>query len=282
MANQIDVSIIIVNYNTLKLTQDCIESIFNLTEGISFEVIVVDNASSDGSKDVFDNDSRIKYIYSKKNLGFGQGNNIGAEYANGKYLFFLNPDTLLENNAIYILANFLDCNPSAVACGGNLYDSQGNPTHSFRRYLPGFKWEINLFSLGLFDLCIYGKNSEFNYSDKVLKVGYISGADLMIPKSIFIENNGFSKDFFLYYEETDLCNRIKQNGGEIFSVPMAKIRHLESKSFPAEQKKYRATCVENGYQIYLKKNFSGYKQFFCGALHNFYSKLKLTYLNQKS
>ena len=84
-----DVSIIIVNYNTKQLTLDCINSVFDQTKDVSFEIILVDNASVDGSKELFEKDSRIKYIYSNQNVGFGRANNIGFEQAKGKYVFLL-------------------------------------------------------------------------------------------------------------------------------------------------------------------------------------------------
>ena len=95
-----DVSIIIVNYNTKKLTSDCINSIYEKTTGIRFEVIVVDNNSSDGSQDLFFFDFRIKFVEAGENLGFGKANNKGVEIASGKYVFFLNSDTILVNNAV--------------------------------------------------------------------------------------------------------------------------------------------------------------------------------------
>ena len=85
-----DVSIIIVTYNTLKMTNNCLESIIEYTQGINYEIILVDNASKDGSKDFFEKDLRIHYIYSESNLGFGRANNLGAKVAKGKYLFLLN------------------------------------------------------------------------------------------------------------------------------------------------------------------------------------------------
>ena len=89
----IDVSIIIVNYNTLSLTKDCIDSIVSFTKKITFEIILVDNNSNDGSKEFFQQDTRITYIYENENHGFGIANNIGAKIAIGKYLFFMNSDT---------------------------------------------------------------------------------------------------------------------------------------------------------------------------------------------
>ncbi|UVV84289.1 glycosyltransferase [Bacteroides thetaiotaomicron] len=107
-----DVSVIIVNYNTKALTKSCIESIFSETCGIEFEVILVDNASSDGSKELFQIDERIIFIESNVNLGFGKANNLGYKYATGKYIFLLNSDTLLKNNAIKLFFDFAEKNGS--------------------------------------------------------------------------------------------------------------------------------------------------------------------------
>src|SRR3712207_2177399 len=95
-----DVSIIIVNYNTCQLISNCIDTIFQNTDGISFEIIVIDNASCDASKSKFENDARINYVYSYENMGFGRANNVGMMLAKGEYIFLLNSDTLLINNAI--------------------------------------------------------------------------------------------------------------------------------------------------------------------------------------
>lgn len=264
------VSIIIVNYNTVDLTRDCINSIFALTKDIAFEVILVDNSSTDGSKEFFQNDSRIKYIYSDENLGFGGGNNLGAQVASGKYLLFLNPDTVLLNNAVKMLAKFMDANPNASACGGNLYDVDGKPTLSFRRYLPGIRWELNLISAGIFDKLLFGVNSIFNHTNNHLEVGYITGADLMVPRNLFLGCNGFSKDFFMYYEETDLCFRISQCDRKIFSVPNARIMHLEGKSFSSELAQKRRNIVENGYQTYRRKNYNSIQKIVGGFIHQLY------------
>lgn len=115
-----DVSIIIVNYNTRQLTSNCIESIFKYTNGVSFEVILVDNASTDGSIDFFTNDERIIFISSKENLGFGRANNLGYKVAKGRYIFLLNSDTLLLNNAIKIFCDTMSNVDGNIACIGTL------------------------------------------------------------------------------------------------------------------------------------------------------------------
>lgn len=231
-----DVSIIIVNYNTIGLTEQCIRSVIEHTKDLEYEIIVVDNASGDDiEKDIpalFSNSGcRILCKKLKENVGFGRGNNEGFKMAQGKYLFCLNPDTILTNNAVKILRDFLEEHDDAGACGGNLFSRDMRPNHSFRRMLPGFKWELDLLLFGKIDKCLHGDDTEFNYSGKPLEVGYITGADLMMRRDVAKAVGGFSPDFFMYFEETDLCSKIRRTGYKIMSVPEAQIIHLEGGSF---------------------------------------------------
>ena len=226
-----DVSVIIINYNTCQMTAECIDSVFEKTEGIEFEIILVDNASTDGSREFFEKDKRITYIYNYENLGFGRANNVGIEIAKGRNILFLNSDTLLINNAITILSNYLDENSRVGACGGNLYTKDLKPNHSFRRIAPSIADEVNTFFAKVPTKIIYGKNEEFNHSRKPLSVKYITGADLMIKKSVINNIGVFDPRFFMYYEETELCHRVRKNGYKIMSVPYAEIIHLDGGSF---------------------------------------------------
>lgn len=242
-----DVSIIIVNYNTLNFVRNCIESIINKTKDIDYEIIIVDNASTDGSKEYFIEDFRVKYIYSEKNLGFGLANNEGIKVATGRNIFLLNPDTLLLNNAIKILSNFLDENPQIGCCGGNLYNNDMQPIHSYSMMLPSYIWEINLLCGGIIEKMIWGKNAQFNYTGQPRKVGYICGADMMLKFDTLKQVGYFSDKFFLYYEDTELSYRIKQAGYEIVSLPDAKIQHLVGKSLGGKDfNKTRIQFVEDG------------------------------------
>ena len=120
-----DISIIIVNYNTKKLIKNCLKSVFEKTQGINFEVYVVDNNSRDGSCEMIEQDfPQVKLIKNTKNKGFGAANNIAIRESNAKYVFLLNSDTILLNNAIKIFFDFMEKpeNQKISCCGGNLYN----------------------------------------------------------------------------------------------------------------------------------------------------------------
>jgi len=250
-----DVSIIIVNYNTKDLLKQCIESVLAKTHDIEYEIIVVDNASFDGSqqmiKDIF---PKITFIESPENLGFGRANNLGFDYAKGRNFFLLNSDTILLNNAVKILSDYLDKDSQVGICGGNLYNEKGDPVLSFVRCFPSIFSELNkLFGCVLFKF-LYGKNCNFNHTNKPLKVAYIIGADIMLRASILSTVGRFDPDFFMFYEETELSYRIKKSGLSIFSVPDAHIIHLGSQSFTNNIKKTKLMLDSSN--LYYKKTLN--------------------------
>ncbi len=230
-----DVSIIIVNYNSSGLIIECLKTIYSKTKDIDFEIIIVDNNSEKDIQSKIEkynlNTLNIKYVLLNENIGFGRANNEGYNISTGRNILCLNPDTLLLNNAVKILSDFLDSNDTVGACGGNLYDCDGKSTISFRRILPGLLWEINALCLCLFEHLIWRENRYFNNSNKPINVGYVVGADLMVKRSVIEEIGFFSPDFFMYYEETDLCFRINKVGYKIQAIPDSKIIHLEGKTF---------------------------------------------------
>lgn len=136
-----NVSVIIVNYNTEELTLNCIKSIIDKTHKVSYEIIVVDNASPTRPQRL-SQQKNILYIQSETNLGFGKANNLGATRSSGEILFFLNPDTLLINDAISILYEYLHNHPETGICGGNLFSIDMEPAHSFRKTSPSILSEI--------------------------------------------------------------------------------------------------------------------------------------------
>jgi len=259
--NKYDVSIIIVNYKTAAIIKDCILSITKYTKGISYEIIVVDNNSCDDITNVVQslNMDNIHLVQLEDNLGFGQANNEGSRYAQGKYLFFLNPDTLLLNNAISILYHHIEAKPTVGIIGGNLYDEQMNPALSYRKVYPGIKNELYEMTCHYVENILYSKSWCFNHTDYPCRVAYISGADLMITKALFDKVEGFSKEFFMYCEDTDLCLKVHNMGYMVENNPNAKIQHLEGKSTKEKNglvSENGLLLSENGRIEYYKKNIN--------------------------
>jgi GT2 family glycosyltransferase len=249
----IDVSIIIVNYNTSKLLKECIESIYIKTHAINYQIIVVDNASSDESVSMIKLEfPEVQLIESKINLGFGKANNLGATYAKGEYLFLLNTDTLLINNAINILYTFMtnDLNKDVGICGGNLFNMDLTPNHS---YSPQYPSLFNTFLYRSHLAGLFKKVDIFNSSGKNKDVAIIIGADMFIRKSIYEEINGFDPNFFMYFEDGDLSYRVKKAGYRIVSVPEAQIIHYQGKSSTTANKLIMAVS-SNIY--YFQKHFN--------------------------
>lgn len=253
------VSIIIVNYNTLELTKNTINSVIEKTKNLKYEIILVDNASVDGSVEFFEKEYKNKIIFIKnnENLGFGKANNKGIEIARGKYVFLLNPDTLLINNAIKILFDFMENNENCGVCGGNLYDLDMRPMSSFDKKMITYK------SLYIKDIIKeikfriskkikrIVKYDNFNYSDKPCEVKIIIGADMMIRKKVLEKIGFFDEDFFMYHEESELCFRVLKNNFKIYSVPKAKIIHLEGQSSKVKENKFKLD--RNGLYLFFYK-----------------------------
>lgn len=215
-----DVSVIIVNYNTLDVTKKCIESLFKQTKDISFEVIVIDNASTDGSYDYFKNDNRILYKYLPDNVGFGRANNIGYKLSRGKYIFLLNSDTIILNNALRIFCDKMNEQLSDIAVLGSLLmDLNGNYSHSFGDYLS--------FS------SLFPKNTvrrNISVPEEGLIVPVVIGADMFIKREVIELLGFFDPIFFMYHEENDLQRRFGEKGFKSKIINGPKIIHLEGAS----------------------------------------------------
>lgn len=227
-----DVSIIIVNYNTYSLVLQCIESVIKNTSSILYEIIVVDNNSPNREiEDLNKVFPQVKLILNNDNSGFGIANNIGNKEANGRFIFLLNSDTIVLDNSIYKLYEFMVENPEVGACGGNLCDKDLSPATSFTRLMPSILCDLDYFFHNIYSKILYGKNLNYCYSETPILIhGNISGADLMIAKHVFDDLGGFDENFFMYYEETDLLFRMRDKNYHTYIVPSSKIIHLEGAS----------------------------------------------------
>ena len=223
-----NVSIIIVNYNTLHVLKPCIDSIVTHTTGISYEIIVVDNGSTDGTTDALRGDYRVKFIPTGENLGFGRANNRGLELANGEYIFFLNSDTLLKNNAIKMLYDFTKKYQGKLgALGCILEDRQGNQIHSYGQF-PKMGNDFLKFLIVpiLKGLHLYHQPA-IKYPEQWMKVDYVTGADLFVSRQVLDTCGTFHPAFFMYYEESEMEHRFHLHGYDNVLINGPHIIHLE-------------------------------------------------------
>ncbi|MFN3532200.1 MAG: glycosyltransferase family 2 protein [Candidatus Brocadia sp.] len=222
------VSVILVNYNSAALLRQCLKSIYEQTKEIPFEVIVVDNASSDNSRQIVRSEfPAVQLIESSENLGFSRGNNLCASMAKGAYLLFLNTDTILFENSIKMLADFLDEHPEVGAVGPKiLFENRCFQLSSGR--LPNLLGEF-------FDKIVYFLARKWStvmcpllerLHTATKAVGWLTGACLMVRQKAFVQVSGFDEKIFMYFEDKDLCKRINSSGWQIIYYPLTSIIHL--------------------------------------------------------
>jgi len=232
-----DVSVIIVNYNTLQLTRDCLNSIIEHTRDLKYEVIIVDNDSIDGSSETLAFEfPQFLTLKSTENIGFGKGNNLGIKQAKGKYLFLLNSDTVLLNDAINIFYDFAENNKQIKigALGCELLNRNLTIGRSSSP-LPSLKKIIKDSLKGYYSRIVLRKPTSFLQQlipkkQEYMPVGQITGADLFIPHSVIKQIGVFDPRFFMYFEETDLQKRMELMGFKRLLIKGPKIIHFEGQS----------------------------------------------------
>jgi GT2 family glycosyltransferase len=229
-------SIVIVNYNTKILLHQCLSSLYDQKHPFSFDVIVVDNNSNDGSVDmVMEIFPHVYLIENKENMGFARANNTGLKMARGEHVFLLNSDTKMIADALDKLVDFLDRHKEAAVVSPRVI----YPDFSDQGVARTFPTPINaLFGrrtilTRLFPNNRYSKKylvSRRHGSNEPFQVDWVSGACLMVRRKIIEEIGYLDEKFFMYWEDADLCYRIKQRGWRIYCVPQAKVIHYEGKS----------------------------------------------------
>lgn len=215
----IDLSIIIVTWNTADITLKCIQSLKKYLAGVKYEIIVIDNASTDDTVARLQKLSTIKLITNSSNLGFAKANNIAAKTAQGKYLFFVNSDIEIRDNKIKTMLHFLATHPQAAIVGPKFLNTDlSNQGSVFppQTLLNAFKE----FWLGQKAYSKYLPNSS-----SPLSVWAISGGALIIRHSLFKKIHGWDERYFMYFEDLEMCRQIRQLGYKIFYYPQCQVLH---------------------------------------------------------
>ena len=262
----VQVSVIIINYNSHGFTTSCIQSLRKHTAaGLSYEIIVVDNNSEleDYEQLVLacEKAGNIKVMRSMVNLGFSGGNMLGLQAATGAYIYFLNNDCELLNDNLSLLYSFMKTNVGVGACTGQMYASNLDFHHAFG-YFP----TLSLRLLGPSLLRLFSP-AKFPFKktvyEQALTVPLITGAAMFIDRAKLAEIGGFDTNYFLYCEEEDLCYRLRRQGYAIYLFPEARFVHHMGKStvrsFRIELENYISLLYYhrkfNSYPAYLVLKF---------------------------
>lgn len=254
----IQISIVIVSYNVKEFILNLFESIEKARKGLNIEVIIVDNASADGSLDFFKSHlgNKVKLIGLKENLGFARANNIAFEQALGKYILVINPDTLMKDDTLTSIYNFMEEHPEVAMSGCKLLNPDGSFAPESKRSIPrplSALWRM----IGLNKLFPGNKYFSEYYvpwvgENEVGEVPAISGA-FMFCRSDFIKKvGGFDEQFFMYGEDLDLCYRVGKENRKIYYFPKTSIIHYKGESTKTDSLDYTIYFYKAMIQFFRK------------------------------
>ena len=254
-------SIIIVSWNVKDDLAVCLRSIYENRPHEQFEVIVVDNASKDGTVETLKSDfPQVRIIANDDNRGFSGANNQGIEIAEGEYLFLLNPDTIVHRNSLDNLIKIFDENPRVGACGPKILTGEGEIQASVGG-LPTFRATLYRYTflrpLGIFRKHYKGLSVEKSEYDKQMNVELLSGAAIMVRRSVIEQVGPMDEAFFMYAEEGDLCLRIRKGGWTLLYVPESVITHLQGRSAARLSSANRQYILYSSLLLYFRKHRGG-------------------------
>lgn len=269
-----DLSIIIISYNTAELLDECLESVEKFKpKKYSYEVIVVDNASSDNSVEmVKKNHKSVHVIENKENFGFSKANNIGIKNSQGKYILFLNSDTVMHEHTLDTVLDFMESNKKTGAATCKVVMLNGKIDDASHR---GFPTPWNAIAHFTYLSKIFPKSKIFSgyqmgWEDltKIHKIDVLAGAFMMVRKEAGEEVGWWDEDYFWYGEDIDFCYNLKQKGWEIYYLPQVSILHYKGASGgikketlgiskASEETKIRATKARfNAMRIFYRKHYT--------------------------
>lgn len=277
----VDLSIIILTYNTKDITKDAVNSIEEnyLTEVSSgrYEVIVTDNQSTDGTLNYFQDfkkKTKIKTFHiidNGGNLGFSKGNNMGVKYAKGKYVLFLNPDTIVYKDTLNYMIDFMNANSSVGSASCKLINKDGQIDFNCHRGFPT-PWNAFCYFSGLQRLfpkskIFAGYTQGWKNMDTTHEVDAIEGAFMIMPKNIGEKVGWWDEDYFFYGEDLQFCYNIKKLGYKIYYVGEKSIMHIGGASSGIKKKAAGITTANietkkrlqkerfNAMRIFYRKNY---------------------------
>ncbi len=250
-----NLSIVIVNYQTFEMTKDTVNSILEHSYPFSYEIIVVDNASSDDSLSKLQEyfKDKVKFIASSENNGFAAGNNQALRQVNSDYVLLLNSDTIVWENTLENIYNYMENHEDVGACGCRVRLEDGQLDKACKRSFPNVK---NSF-FRLFHIPTNSKDDNYNLTDLpddgIYEIDCLTGAFMFMRKAALDEVGLLDETFFMYGEDIDLCYRIKEGGWKIVYYGESSITHLKG----ASSKKQKNKLIYEFYRamyVYYKKH----------------------------
>lgn len=260
MNNQIDLSIIIVNYNVKEFLLNLLQSIRNAINNIAAEIIVVDNASDDGSVELLkEKYSDVKLIINEVNVGFGAANNQALKIARGKYFLLINPDTIVKENTFDEMIGFFERTPDTGIAGCKVLNPDGTLQLACRRGFPG-PWTSFTKVMGLSKIFPNSRlfaryNLTYLDENQTYEVDAVSGAFMMMRRELYEKIGGFDPQFFMYGEDLDLCYRSQKNGFKVYYLHTTEVIHYKGES--TKRSSLDETKVfYDAMHLFVRKHFS--------------------------
>jgi len=251
-----DLSIIIVNWNTRELLRGCLQSVYQQTVGIDFEVIVIDNGSDDGSATMVSTYfPQVKLVRNAGNAGYVRANNQGITASIGRYILLLNADTVIGVNSLQTLTAYLDAHPRVGVLGPRLLNPDNSVQQSVRR-LP--RWRDNVVVLTKLhnfwpQLLDYYLMTDFDYRREAA-VEQVMGAAMFIRRTVLNQIGDLDKRFWQWYEDVDYCRRVRLAGWEVRYAPVADIMHYKGQSFAQQLSSAKQRVLVHSMLAYTTKH----------------------------
>jgi GT2 family glycosyltransferase len=253
----VDLSIIIVNWNSAEFLRQCLRTIHVSRRDIQFEVIVIDNASFDGSGQLLENEfPEATFLQSTANLGFASANNAAFEHASGRNILFLNPDTQILGPALENMVAALDSTSTAGIVGCKLLNSDGSVQTSCVQRFPTIYNQLldaELLRMMFPSAKIWGTGPLVQETDLPVTVEVVSGACLMIKSALFEKVGRFTSAYFMYGEDADLCYKVKQAGWSIEYIGSAQVIHHGGRSSGARESRFATVMMKQSLCEFIRR-----------------------------
>ena len=252
-----DLSILIVNWNSAQYLRPCLASVYREVKGIEFEVLVVDNASYDGSAELIKADfPQATFIQSDKNLGFIGGNNFLSRHAKGRNILLLNPDTEIVGDAVQKMASHLESLPLAGVIGCCLVNADGSvQTNSMQKFptILNQVLDADFLQRRFPNSSLWNLRPLYEDADAPVEIECVSGACLMVKRSLFQKVGLLSDDYVMYADDLDLCAKVKKAGYRVYFSNQSRVIHYGGRSTGFLQQGLREVWMRDSVHKFLVK-----------------------------